>query len=372
MLMKYGYLTTIDRLPNLTEEERFQLREVCKHFAFRINEYYASLIDWNDPDDPLRRIVVPHIDELEDWGRLNASNENKYTVMQGFQHKYSPTVVLLLTDMCGGFCRFCFRKRLFMNLEREIANDIRGGLDYIHAHHEVTNVLITGGDPLILPTRMLENAVRLISEIDHVRIIRIGSKMPAYNPYRIIDDPSLLEMIQKYSARKRFYIMCQFNHPYELTKDARAGIDLLQKAGAETYNQTPVIRGVNDNPNTLSTLFRELTFIGIAPYYVFQCRPTLGNKPYAVPVEEAYMIFQQAKRGCAGLAKSARYVMSHVSGKIEVIGLTKDEIILRYHQPASADDHGHVKIFQRNPEAYWLDDYVDAEAHIPVEEDYDD
>ena len=370
--MRHKYLTRLDQIPELSREERDQLRPVCDRFGFRTNSYYKSLINWEDPNDPIRRIVVPHVDELQEWGRINASHEDKYTVALGFQHKYQPTVVLLYTDTCGGFCRFCFRKRLFMNLEEEVVKDISEGLNYIQDHEEVTNVLITGGDPLVMSTSKLEKAIQKISEIDHARIIRIGTKMPAYNPYRILDDPSLSEMLEKYTHRKKIYIMCQFNHPAELTDVAVQGLKALQQAGASTYNQTPLIRGVNDDPEVLAHLFKELSFIGVAPYYVFQCRPTLGNKPYTLPIEEAYAIFQKAREGCAGLAKSARFVMSHVSGKIEVLGVTKDEIYMRYHQPANPDDHGRLMSYQRKPDAYWFDDYKYEPARLPDEEDFDD
>jgi lysine 2,3-aminomutase len=370
--MKQKYITKLEQIPGIPPQVRKDLQKVSQHFAFRSNEYYLSLINWDDPHDPIRRIVIPDPGELEEWGRLDASNEYRYTVVPGFQHKYSPTAVVLVTDVCAGFCRFCFRKRLFMNIEEEVVRDISDGLEYIHQHTEITNVLLTGGDPLVMSTAKLRKLIEQVRQIPHVRIIRLGTKMPAYNPYRITDDPSLLDLISECIPGRKIYIMAQFNHPRELTDVATEAMLMMQKAGARTFNQTPLIRGVNDDPAVLSELFKELSFHGITPYYVFQCRPTLGNKIYAVPVEESYMIFQHARRGCSGLAKSARFVMSHVSGKIEIIGKTENEIYFRYHQPANPDDHGRMMVFKSNPQAYWFDDYTKEVPEQVTEDYYDD
>ncbi len=368
------YITSLDRLDGLPPEERKALEEVTRKFAFRTNEYYASLIDWDDPDDPLRKIIIPDIRELEDWGALDASGEKNYTRVPGLQHKYPQTALLLAVDVCGGFCRFCFRKRLFMNGTEEVNRDYSRGIEYIRDHPEITNVLITGGDPLILATRKLEPLIAQLREIEHVQIIRIGSKMVSFNPYRIINDPSLAEMIRTYSrGEKRIYIMAHFNHPKELTTPAVQGLKILMEAGAIIVNQTPLLKGINDDPAILTELFRRLSFIGIQPYYVFQCRPTLGNRLFEMPVEDAYRIFEKAKAGCSGLAKRARFVMSHATGKIEVVGRTRDAVYFKYHQAADPADMGRFMIYRSNPEAYWFDDYDELldDCRIAGDEDED-
>jgi lysine 2,3-aminomutase len=357
-MQKPNYLTKIADIPELSEAEQADLAPIEKKFIFRSNDYYHGLIDWNDPKDPIRQIIIPQHGELEEWGSIDASDEAEHTVLPGLQHKYRETALLLVNDVCGAYCRFCFRKRLFMEDNDEVVRDVTAGLEYISLHPEITNVLLTGGDPLILTTPKLASVISRIREIEHVKIIRIGTKMPAFNPARILNDPSLAEMINKYSkAKGKIYIMAHFNHDRELTNAAIQGVLCLQKAGAAIVNQTPLIRGVNDNAEALLNLFDKFSFIGVSNYYVFQCRPTLGNKPYTVPLEEAYDIFQQAQSRVSGLGKCARFVMSHATGKIEIVGMTDRHIYMRYHRAVAPGNNGRFFAFERNSEARWLDDY---------------
>ncbi|MCK5738560.1 KamA family radical SAM protein, partial [bacterium] len=273
------YVTHLENVQGIKSNELTELNKVMKEFAFRANEYYLSLIDWNNPDDPIRRLIVPHMDELDDWGELDASSESDYTKVPGLQHKYRSTALLLTTNVCGGFCRYCFRKRLFLSENDETIRDFGPDLDYLRKHSEINNVLLTGGDPLMLSTARLRNLIEKLREIDHIKIIRIGSKLPAFNPYRILNDPDLLALIHQFSTpEKRIYIMAHFTHPRELTDVAIAALDALRKANAEIVNQCPIIHGVNDSPEVLSELFNKLSYLGVPPYYIFQCRPTLGNK----------------------------------------------------------------------------------------------
>lgn len=365
---KTKYLTRLDQIPELSGREKAELRPVSDKFVFRSNEYYQSLIDWNDPKDPIRRIVMPEVQELDEWGQLDASNEEQYTKVKGLEHKYTSTALLLVNEVCAAYCRFCFRKRLFMDENDEVTKDISEGLQYIREHREINNVLLTGGDPLIMSTSKLAPIIQKLREVDHVQIIRIGTKIPAFNPFRIINDESLLEMIRKYSSdEKKIYIMAHFNHPRELTPEAIKGLNLLMQAGAIVVNQTPMIKGVNDDPDVLAELFNKLSFIGVPPYYVFLCRPTLGNESYAVPVEKGYRIYEGARKQCSGLAKRARLVMSHESGKIEVLTVTEDQVFFKYLRAADTENGARIMIFQRNPEAYWLDDYLEL-AEVGADE----
>jgi KamA family protein len=357
-------ITKLEQIPGLTKEERKKLEPVVEFFSFQTNEYYESLIDWSNPKDPIRRIVIPDIKELEKWGKMDPSNEKRYTVLPGLEHKYDSVAVLLLSDACDSYCRFCFRKRLFIDdKRREVKKDVSSALEYISKHPEIDNVLLTGGDPLVMSTVELEDVIKRIREIDHVQIIRIGTKILAYNPYRILNDPSLLDMIKRYKTRtKKIYIISHFTHPRELEpEEAQKAVNLVQEAGAEVANQTTLLRGISDDPVTLGSLFNKLSYIGIDPYYVFQCRPTIGNKPYAVPIEEAYDIFEKARTLGSGLAKRARFVMSHASGKIEICGKTEEHIYFKYHRTAFAKDDGRFMVYKRNPKATWFDDYKDKD-----------
>jgi len=151
--------------------------------------------------------------------------------------------------------------------------------------------------------------------------------------------------------------MAHFNHPREMTDITMQVVEQLHRAGIVVVNQTPVLNEVNSDPDTLTQLFRKLSFAGVSPYYVFQCRPSLGNLLFQTPVEYSYDIIQQAWQACSGLAKRARFVMSHATGKIEVVGKTAHHVVMRYHQAADPVNIGKTMIFSRNPMAHWFDDY---------------
>ncbi len=367
---KAKYLTKLEQIPQLSQGEINRLEDVNEKFVFRTNDYYQSLIDWDDPEDPIRRIVIPDVQELDDWGQLDASDEESYTVAKGLEHKYDSTALLLVNEVCAAYCRFCFRKRLFMDENEEVTKDVSEGLEYIRTHKEISNVLLTGGDPLIMSTSKLEPIIQKIREVDHVNIIRIGTKIPAFNPMRIYNDPSLEAMFRKYSTpEKRIYVMAHFNHPRELTPEAVRGLSFLLNAGAIVVNQTPMIAGVNDDPDVLADMFNQLSYMGVPPYYVFQCRPTLGNRIYVTPVEEAFEIFETARTRCSGLAKRARFVMSHATGKIEVVGLTERYIYFKYLRAPVEENDAKFMVFKRDPEAYWFDDYKElVDEYSPVGE----
>jgi KamA family protein len=365
------HLTCVEQIEQLSDHEKSALADVAQRFVFRSNDYYLSLIDWDDPNDPIRRAIVPDVRELDEWGRLDPSNESAYTIMPGVEHKYDYTILLLVSDVCEGICRYCFRKRVFMGARTECLRDVPAAMKYIESQKQVTNVLLTGGDPLALAAPKLADIVGRLREIEHVRIVRIGSRMPAFNPHRIIHNPGLLEMIRRYSTtHKKIYIMTHFIHPRELTDAAVEAIALLQRAGAITTNQAPLLRGINDDPEVLAELLRKLSFTGNAPYYIFQCRPAVGNRMYTVPIEEGYEIVEQAKARVSGLAKRVRYAMSHASGKIEILGRHAGQVYLKYHRAADDSDNGRMLVFRSNPNACWLDDYEEAAADYPMTQPY--
>ncbi len=361
------YLNRLEDVRELTPEEREKLSSVAQWFRFRTTDYYLSLIQWDDPHDPIRRIIIPSVDELDGWGRKDPSKEARYTALPGVQHKYPSTVLFLASGECAGYCRYCFRKRLFTDDTSEVLEDLDAAVRYVRAHPEITNVLLTGGDPMILSSKRLGQILDALAEIPHVQIVRIGTRILSYNPYRVIGDPELIPTLQRFlGPQRRIYIVTHFNHPRELTNVALLAVRKLLRAGMILANQTPLIRGVNDRPDVLAQLFRKLSFGGVPPYYIFQIRPAVGNRPFAVPVEEGYRIFERAKARVSGLAKRARFVMSHASGKIEVVGLTHDLIFFKYHRSARREDSGRFLAFKRNPDAYWFDDYSDPVFDAPV------
>ena len=361
------YISNIDRLDGIPESEKASLKEVTQQYIFRSNNYYLSLIDWTDPSDPIRRLIIPDPKELDDWGYIDPSMEDQYTVLPGLQHKYDSTALLLVSKVCGGICRYCFRKRLFLGRQSDILRDFPAALGYIQSHKEITNVLLTGGDPLMLSTVKLERFIKALFAVDHIRIVRIGTKLLSFNPFRVTKDPSLVEMIKRFNEMgRKIYIVTHFSHVREFTSEAARAVALLQSVGAVLINQSPLIRGVNDNPEQLAELFRALAFAGVPPYYVFQCRPAIGNRTYAVPIEEGYEIFEKAKAMVSGLAKRARFVMSHATGKLEIVGKTEELMFFKYHRAARNEDSGRFLVMVRNPQAYWFDDYEQIVDEYPL------
>jgi len=355
------YIRDIDKIPGIPPKERAKLRKVTQRYVFRVNDYYLELIDWNDPDDPIKQLIVPRIEELNDWGKLDASNEEAVTVARGVQHKYPHTVLLLCNEVCGSYCRYCFRKRLFMNDNDEATKDVSEGLDYIANNPNVTNVLLTGGDPLLMSTRRMVNILAALRDIPHVEIVRIGSKMPAFDPWRLVNDSELQAAFRRFStAHRRIYLMAHFDHPRELTDDAIEGIDCFIQCGVVCVNQCPLIKGVNDDPEVLAALYRKLSFIGCPPYYLFQGRPTAGNEPYEVPIVRGWQIFTEALRQGSGLARRARFVMSHETGKIEVLAVDDRYIYLRYHRAKEEALRGQFMIYNRDDNACWMDELEPA------------
>lgn len=351
------YIRKPDQVENLSEDEIKELSAVCEKYAFRASSYYLNLINWEDPDDPIKKIIIPQKEELLSWGKLDASNEASITVQKGVQHKYADTVLLLCNEVCGAYCRYCFRKRLFMDENDEASLDVSDGINYIKENKNVTDVLLTGGDPLLMSTPRLEAIISELRSIKHVDIIRLGTKMPAFNPFRILEDQELVNVMRRYSTPvKRIYLMAHFDHPRELTAEAIHCLEVLVKNGVIVTNQNPLLKEINDKPGILAELWQKLASAGVAPYYLFQGRPTEGNYPFKISLVEGYKIFEQAKKKVSGLAKRLRYAMSHETGKIEIIGVDSKHIYLKYHRAKNPEDQGKVLIYKRNDEAYWLDE----------------
>lgn len=362
-MTKARYITNLDRLTMIPEEERERLKPITEKFVFRVNDYYLKLIDWNDPNDPIRKLVIPNEGELEEYGRWDASDEDTNYVVPGCQHKYTTTALLIVSEVCGAYCRYCFRKRLFRNDVKEAMSDVQPGIDYIAKHPEINNVLLTGGDSLILATEKLRGILEKLREIEHVKIIRLGSKIPVFNPMRIYEDEELLDVIRTYSTpEQRIYVMAHINHPREITPEARRGFQALHEAGAIVVNQTPVLKGINDDPVVLGELLDKLSWAGVTPYYFFVNRPVAGNRDFVLTLEEVYRIVEEAKARTSGLGKRVRLSMSHTSGKIEILAIENGKAYLKYHQSRDGN-YGKMMILDCPKDAAWFDDLPGNEAH---------
>ncbi|WP_151734921.1 KamA family radical SAM protein [Paenibacillus tengchongensis] len=355
-MQKVKYITDVAELDRLPEKDRFKLKKVADRFDFRVNDYYLSLIDWEDPQDPIRRLVIPNEGELQEYGCWDASDEESNYVVPGCQHKYGTTALLVVSEACGAYCRYCFRKRLFRGEANEARNDVSAGIRYIAAHPEINNVLLTGGDSLMLSTKKLRSIIEQLRAIEHVRIIRLGSKLPVFNPMRIYQDEELLATIREHStAEKRIYVMAHVDHPREITPEARLAFTALHEAGAIVVNQTPVVRGINDDPRVLGELLDQLSWAGVTPYYFFINRPIAGNRDFALPLAEVYRVVEEAKARTSGLGKRVRLSMSHTTGKIEILAIENGKAYLKYHQ-SKAGDYGKFMILDCPPDAEWFDD----------------
>lgn len=363
MVAKPKYITRIEQVEQLPKEQLERIKPITDKFVFRANDYYLSLIDWNDPNDPIRKLVIPNEGELQEYGRWDASDEDLNYVAPGCQHKYDTTVLLIVSEVCGAYCRYCFRKRLFRNDVKEAQVDVTPGIEYIKKHPEVNNVLLTGGDSLILSTKKIKHIVQELRSIPHVKIIRFGSKMPVFNPMRIYEDEELLQVFREYSTpENRIYVMAHVTHPREITDEARKAFQALHDAGVIVVNQTPVLKGINDDPDVLAELLDKLSFAGVTPYYFFQNRPVAGNADFVLTLEEAYNVIEQAKAKTSGLGKRVRFAMSHTSGKIEILAVHEGKIYLKYHQ-AREGNYGQFLVLDCPKDASWFDDLPGSEKY---------
>lgn len=353
-------IETLDELSeyiDISPEERGDLEIAIRAQPLKINKYYLSLIDRDDPNDPIRRMSVPSVEELDPSGYSDTSGEAENTQMPGLQHKYNETVLVLSTNQCAIHCRYCFRKRLVGLPTDEIVNRFDDAVKYIREHPEVTNVLISGGDPLVLTTDILRSFLDGITDIPHVKFIRFGTRVPVTSPSRVTDDGELIALLKKHSRKdRRIYVVTHFNHTREITEQAVECANQLIESGAVLLNQTVLLGGVNDDGETLAELQRQLTAIGVSPYYLFQRRPVKRVTHFEVPIARGYEVVADAKRVLSGPSKQFRYVMSHRTGKIEIVGVSGDEVFLRFHQAKDPNDA--FRSFRRKltPDAAWLDD----------------
>lgn len=353
------YRTVEDIAPLLGLDAAGQARmaDILAQYPMLIPEYYLSLVDLSDPNDPIGKMCIPSIGETDLDGSFDTSGEHDNTKIVGMQHKYDQTVIILSTERCAMYCRHCFRKRLVGLSHDEIAEQFEPIMEYIEAHDEITNVLISGGDAFLNTNETIEKYLDRLCRIDHLDFVRIGTRLPVTLPQRFNEDPALIDILARYNRQKPIFVMTQFNHPRELTEEAYGALRRIREAVIAVRNQTVLLKGVNDDPQTLGLLLRKLTRGGVMPYYIFQCRPVTGVKnQFQVPLRRGLQIVEQAKAMQNGVGKAIKYCMSHPRGKIEIIGeAPSGEMIFKFHQAKHSADAGRVFLRPIRNDECWLD-----------------
>jgi KamA family protein len=351
-------ISQLRRYTDLSHDVEMKLNEIIKRHPMCVTPYYISLIDWDNPSDPIKKIAIPSLTEFNLEGSYDTSGELENTKLPGLQHKYEQTALILPTNKCATYCRYCFRKRLVGLTSKEVIKRFEDAAEYIKQHEEINNVLISGGDPFVLSNGIIESFLAVLSDISHLKFIRFGSRAPVMLPSRFEDD-ELLDILKRYSyPDRRIYVVTQFNYPREISGESVKAINNLISAGVILTNQTVLLKDINDYPRTLAKLQNKLVSIGVNPYYVFQCRPVKRVKSaFQIPLCKGIEIVETAKKSCNGHSKRFKYVMSHRTGKIEILGIRHNHIYFKYHQAKDIKNLG--RIFKRKVDknAGWLDDF---------------
>ncbi|MGD9118253.1 MAG: KamA family radical SAM protein [Dehalococcoidia bacterium] len=332
-------ITTVDQLSSyipLTAEEQQRLRLVTIKYPLAITPYYLSLIDPAAPHDPIRMQAVPSFDEiaLAGIGSEDPLEERRDSVVPGLVHRYPDRVLMVLTDICPMLCRHCTRKREWCHGGWvRTAAQIEAMLDYIRSHKAVRDVVISGGDPLTLSTQHLESVISRLRRIEHVEIIRIGTRFPVVLPQRIDDE--LCNMLSKYGP---IWLNTHFNHYRELTPESAAACDKLVRSGVPVNNQSVLLRGINDSVAIQTKLCQGLLKIKVRPYYLFQCDEVEGAEHLRTPVETGLKIIEGMRGYTSGLAVPTFVIdLPQGGGKIPVqpnyiLGQTGDELLVRNYR----------------------------------------
>jgi len=283
-------LTDDERRAVLSLEERGGL-------PLGITPHFLSLIDRADPDDPLRLQVVPRGDDDDDFARDDPLGEEEHEVVPQLVHRYPDRVLLLATDRCASYCRFCTRKRLVGQGPTPTLSELDVALAYVAEHEEVKEVIVSGGDALMLDDARLDRLLSRIREIEHVEIIRLATRLLAFAPQRVTS--GLLDVIARHHP---VYVLTHFNHPRELCDEAARAVERLAAAGVPVLNQTVLLRGVNDDEDVLAALFRHLTRLRARPYYLHQCDLAPGTARFRVPLDRAMEIAGNLRGQLSGLS----------------------------------------------------------------------
>lgn len=328
---------TLSSMIDVSPEEYEALTASHSALPLSITPYYASLLAKDDPDNPIRRGVVPVIAEQQtSYGEAaDPLGEDHTSPVEGLVHRYPDRVLFLVTDFCSTYCRYCTRSRIVGHTPQQQCNTRQWeqALTYIETHTEIRDVLLSGGDPLTLPDDRLEWLLMRLRRIEHVEMIRIGTKVPAVLPQRIT--PALTRMLKRYHP---LWISLHFMHPDELTPETAQACNRLADAGIPLGSQTVLLAGINDDVETMKRLVHGLVKIRVRPYYLYQCDPILGSGHFRTPVAKGLEIIRGLRGHTTGYAVP-HYVIDAPGGggKIPllpeyVIGQEGDDIVLRNYE----------------------------------------
>lgn len=318
-------LETLGKIVPFDDRELTGLKKVVSKYPFSITPYYLSLIDMRDPRDPIRKQCLPSAEEENLYFDIQDDplGEEKDMVLPGLVHRYPDRALLTLTDMCPVYCRHCTRKRewsggMWTRKPAQLDNIYR----YIGERKEIRDVILSGGDPLILSTGKLESVLGRLRSIPHVEIIRIGTRCPVVLPQRIDDE--LVLTLKKY---RPIWLNTHFNHPNEITPDSSRACDRILCAGIPVNNQSVLLNGINDDVQTMTRLCQGLLKIGVRPYYLFQCDPVSGTGHFRTPIEKGLEIIKGMRGFTSGMAVPA-FVVDGLEGQGKV-PLNPDYVVAR-------------------------------------------
>jgi lysine 2,3-aminomutase len=292
-------LDQFEKLLRLTEAERRGLTMASEKFSVAVTPQFAALIDPEDPACPIRKQVVPVEGELvvSTGDMTDPCGEDEASVVEGLVHRYPDRVLFLVLDTCAAYCRYCTRSRLVSQGELEpLGRRVEAALAYLEQHSEVRDVLLSGGDPLLMSDATLDKLLGRIREIPHIDFLRIGTRIPGFLPQRIT--PELVAVLRKH----RVWLSVHFCHARELTPEVAAAADLLADGGIPLGCQTVLLKGVNDSVEALRDLFHGLLKLRIRPYYLYQCDPVIGTGHLRTTITKGLELMRQLRGHTTGYA----------------------------------------------------------------------
>ena len=364
-------VATIEELKDFIElspEEEEKLKKVVDNHPMNIPRYYLDLIDKENPEDPIRKLAVPTEDELVLVGSMGETTpdpygDDKHDKGNGILHKYPYSALIVATEYCSMYCRHCFRKRMVGLPNEQTVENFQNAAKYIADHEEITNVIISGGDPLFLPTSTLRKMLETLVDIDHVNYVRIGTRAPVVFPERLMDE-GLIELFRDFNSKKALYVPTHFNHAIEITPESTKAVARIRSAGVSVNNQAVLLKGVNDSAEALADLMNGLVRIGVTPYYLYQCMPVSRVRHhFQVPLAEGVDMVNEAKGQLDGYAKRFKFIMGHDIGKIEICGRDGDKLVMNqiHARPEHPEEASRILVRKLTPNAGWLEDMEKVE-----------